>query len=284
MSAEQRLRETLDAFAARVREDIDSRAQDLAAELARAVKDADRAVRAESERALAGERQQLDARLAEDRAALVRLKADLDRTMAEERRSLHERLGSEQAASAGSRADARRDQAATLSRLLGAVRRLDAASSLSAILESLAQCTLAEASRVVIFVVDGETLRSWGHFGFAPGQGAFDVPVHAVAVLTSALSTQQSAVFRAAEGESDPSLPPFMRPPPGHVGLVAPLVVGDQVVAVLYAEGVERGADPEKRGDLAVWTDEVELMARHARARLENVTSERTVTALTRRA
>lgn len=284
MSAEQRLRETLDAFAAGVREDIDSRAQDLASELARAVRDADLAVRAESERALALERQQLDARLVEDRAAQARLKTDLDRTLAEERRSLEERLASEQAASAGSLADARRGHAATLSRLLSAVRCLDAAASLSAILESLAQCTLAEASRVVIFVVDGETLRSWGHFGFAPGQGAFDVPIHAVAVLTSALSTQQSSVFRAAEGESDPSLPPFMRPPPGHVGLVAPLVVGDQVVAVLYAEGVERGADPEKRTDHTPWADEVELMARHARARLENVTSERTVTALTRRA
>jgi hypothetical protein len=283
MPAEQRFREMLDAFAARVREDLDSRAQNLAGALARVVQEADLAMRAESERVLAGERQQLEIRLDEDRAALAALKDDLHRGIAMERRKLEARLADEQAALTGLRAEVQRDQAATLVRLLDAVRRLDAASSLSAILESLAQSTLAEASRVVIFVVYGDTLQSWGHFGFAPGQGAFDVPLHAVDRLTSVLSTQQSTVFRAAEADHDPSLPPFMRPPPGHVGLVAPLVVGDQVVAVLYADGVEHGANPEKRAH-AVWADEVELIARHAQARLENVTSERTVTALTRTA
>jgi hypothetical protein len=283
MPAEQRLREMLDAFAARVREDLDSRAQDLAGALARVIQDADLALRTESERTLSGERQQLEIRLAEDRAALAALKDDLHRGIAEERQNLEARLADEQAALTGFQAEAQRDQAAMLVRLLDAVRRLDAAPSLSAILESLAQSTLAEASRVVILVVNSDTLQSWGHFGFAPGQGAFDVPIHAVDRLTSVVSTQQSAVFRAAEADRDPSLPPFMRPPPGHMGLVVPLVVGDQVVAVLYADGLEHGASPQKHGH-AVWADEVELMARHARARLENVTSERTVTALTRTA
>jgi hypothetical protein len=283
MPAEQRLREMLDAFAARVREDLDSRAQDLAGALARVVQDADLALRTESERTLSGERQQLEIRLAEDRAALAALKDDLHRGIAEERRTLEARLADEQAALTGFQAEAQREQAAMLVRLLDAVRRLDAASSLSAILESLAQCTLAEASRVVILVVNGDTLQSWGHFGFAPGQGAFDVPMHAVDRLASVVSTQQSAVFRAAEANHDASLPPFMRPPPGHVGLVVPLVVGDEVVAVLYADGLEHGANSQEQGR-AAWADEVELIARHARARLENVTSERTVNALTRTA
>jgi len=284
MPVEQRLREMLDAFTARVREDLDSRAQDLAGALARVVQDADLARRAESERTLAGERQQLEVRVAEDRAALAALKDDLHRGIAEERRKLDARLADEQAALAGLQEEAQTTQAATLVRLLDAVRRLDAAPSLSAILEALAQITLAEASRVVIFIVNGDTLQSWGHLGFAPGQGAFDVPVHAVDRLTSALSTQQSAIFHAAEAAHDPSLPPFMRPPPGHVGLVAPLVLGEQVVAVLYADGAEQGAAPNTQAGHAAWADEVELMARHARARLENVTSERTVTALTRTA
>jgi hypothetical protein len=284
MPVEQRLREMLDAFTARVREDLDSRAQDLAGALARVVQDADLALRAESERTLASERQQIEVRLAEDRAALAALKDDLHRGIAEERRKVDARLADEQAALAGLQAEAQGSQAATLIRLLDAVRRLDAAPSLSAILEALAQCTLAEASRVAIFIVNGDTLQSWGHFGFAPGQGAFDIPVHAVDLLTSVLSTQRSAIFRAAEADHDPSLPRFMRPPPGHVGLVAPLVVGDQVVAVLYADGAEQGARQGKHAGAAVWADEVELIVRHARARLESVTSERTVTALTRTA
>jgi len=284
MPVEQRLRELLDAFTARVREDLDSRAQDLAAALARVVHDADLALRVESERTLAGERQQLEVRLAEDRAALAALKDDLHRGMADERQKLEARLADEQAALAGLRAEAQGQQAATRLRLLNAVRQLDAAPSLSAILEALAQCTLAETSRVVIFIVNGETLQSWGHFGFAPGQGAFDVPAHAVDRLTSVLSTQQSAIFRAADADHDPSLPPFMRPPPGHLGLVAPLVVGEQVVAILYADGPELDTRPDRGAGHAAWVDEVELLARHARARLENVTSARTVTALTRTA
>jgi hypothetical protein len=281
MSADQRMRETLEAFAARVREDLDTRAQSLAAELTRAVQEADGAVRTESERALAAERQQLEAILADERAALAGLKADLDRTMAEERQALEERLADEQAALGGLRAEAKRDQAAMLERLLAAFRRLDAAASLSTILESLAQSVLAQSSRVVIFIVKGDMLTSWGHYGFPSGQGAFDVPVDAVRVLTSALSTQESTVFRAAEGDDDPSLPAFMRPPAGYVGLVAPLVVGGEVVAVLYADGAERESES---ADRAPWADEMELIARHARGRLENVTSERTVTALTRMA
>lgn len=279
MSAEQRLRETLDTFAARVREDLDARAQNLAAELTHAVQEADGAVRAESERFLAAERQQVEARLTEERAALSELKANLERTISEERQSLEERV---QHAALGLQAEARRDQIAMLSRLLDAMRRLDVASSLSGILESLAQCALSETSRVVIFVVSGETLKSWGHFGFPAGQSAVDVRADSVQVLTTALSTQRSSVVRAANGD-DPSLPPFMRPPTGHAGLVAPLSVGGQVVAVLYAVGLEPRADESQPGKQLTWTDEVELMARHARARLENVTSERTVMALARR-
>jgi hypothetical protein len=61
--------------------------------------------------------------------------------------------------------------------------------------------------------------------------------------------------------------------------LIAPLAVGGDVVAVLYAEGAER---PSEQEEAAVWAEEVELLVRHAAARLENVTSERTVAALTR--
>jgi hypothetical protein len=50
-------------------------------------------------------------------------------------------------------------------------------------------------------------------------------------------------------------------------------------VAVLYAEGAERRSEQDEAG---VWAEEVELLVRHAASRLENVTSERTVAALTR--
>jgi hypothetical protein len=286
MSHESRLRETLDAFVARVREELDARAQDLTGDLTRAIQEADAAVRSESDRAMAAEREHLEAQLSDERAALAAEKLELENA----RRDLDQQIADREAALTTHRAGAiavpvadRPGSSATsadmLTRLVESIRRLDAAPSLSGILEALAQNTLGRASRVAIFVVNGETLKSWGHFGFEPGQGAFDLPVDAVKVLTSALSTQQSAVFRAVAPGDDPSLPPFMRPPDGHVGLVAPLVVGGQVVAVLYADGSETG---DAGGGHSSWAEEVELITRHARSRLENVTSERTVTALTR--
>jgi hypothetical protein len=264
--------------------------------------------RAERERVAAADRETLDHRReqldAEHRALEERLSADritleaerqsdrqaLDQRLEAERQTLAQRIEDERQASEGRLAgersanDARmaahrHEQAAALRRLLDGIRRLDAASSLSAALETLARCALAQSSRVVIFIVEGDRLKSWGHFGFEPGQGAFDVTIAAVTIVHSALATKQSTVFRAAEGDDDPSLPPFMRPPAGHVGLVAPLVVGGEVVAVLYADGVDPSDD-----SLLSWAEEVELLARHARARLESLTSERTWFALTRTA
>jgi hypothetical protein len=100
-----------------------------------------------------------------------------------------------------------------------------------------------------------------------------------VAALSTAVTSQQTSILSADDGEAAVDLPAFMRPPAGQAGLIAPLAVAREVVAVLYAEGAERRSEHE---EAAVWAEEVELLVRHAAARLENVTSERTVAALTR--
>ena len=64
-----------------------------------------------------------------------------------------------------------------------------------------------------------------------------------------------------------------MQVPVGHTGLVVPLIVGGDVVAVLYADDV--GAKDEQE-DAPVWTEEIDLLVRHAAIRLENLTSVRT--------
>ena len=57
-----------------------------------------------------------------------------------------------------------------------------------------------------------------------------------------------------------------------------PLVVGGQVVALVHAEGPDRReADPHA----SAWVEHVEVLVRHSSARLENVTSLRTVEVLT---
>jgi hypothetical protein len=68
-----------------------------------------------------------------------------------------------------------------------------------------------------------------------------------------------------------------MRVPAGHVGVIVPLVVGQEVVAIIYVEGPERaGGQPGE----PVWAEQVEVLVRHASARLETVTSLRTVEVL----
>jgi hypothetical protein len=60
--------------------------------------------------------------------------------------------------------------------------------------------------------------------------------------------------------------------------VIIPLQVAGKVVAVVFAEGVDR-LTPQGAG--SVWTEHVEVLVRHASSRLENITSRRTVEVLT---
>ena len=162
----------------------------------------------------------------------------------------------------------------TVERLLGAVRRIDRAGSLSGILEALAKGASAQTSRVAVLLVDGDMFHTWGHFGFAPGVGPSDMPIGVSGTLAAAVALRQTSFVPPMLEGRDSSVPEFMRVPAGFTGLVVPLSVGGDVVAVLYADDVGRTQEQE---DAPVWTEEVELLARHAAVRLENVTSFRTV-------
>ncbi|MEZ5318193.1 MAG: hypothetical protein R2752_12395 [Vicinamibacterales bacterium] len=165
-----------------------------------------------------------------------------------------------------------------MARLADAVRGLDDAGTLRSTMEALGRGAAAEAQRVAVLLVDDETLRNWGHYGFAAGQGPVDFSIAASPLIAASIRMRQVNLVPPAGSRPDPSLPAFMRVPPGCVGQVIPLVVGGQVVAVVYADG------PERPGDAlgpAVWTEHVEVLVRHAAARLENLTTRRAVEVLT---
>ncbi len=176
-------------------------------------------------------------------------------------------------------AGVREGRADTLERLLGAIRRIDEATTLSGILEALAKGAAAETSRVAVMILEGDMLKTWGHFGFAANAGPVDVQIGQSGVLSAAVALRQTSFVPPMLEARDAATPAFMRVPVGHTGLVTPIVVADEVVAVLYADDVDRRATQE---DAPVWTEEVELLVRHASLRLENVTTERTVEVLTR--
>jgi hypothetical protein len=257
MASDTRIPDALDEFLTRLRADLDAHGAALTATVLEHSQ--------QGEEAWRGRIDEAEARFADERLALEQQLAD-------------ERVEN-QAAMSALRAAARDARVETFTRLLRAVRRLDEAASLSAILEALAKGAVAEAARVTVLVVEPEGFRVWGHFGFAEGEEPSDAAVGRVPALSAAVTTRQTSILSADDGEAAAGLPAFMRPPAGQTGLIAPLAVGGDVVAVLYAEGAER---PSEQEEAAVWAEEVELLVRHAAARLENVTSERTVAALTR--
>jgi len=176
-----------------------------------------------------------------------------------------------QAAAAEAMADVSRVE--VFRRLLAAVRQIDSAASLKGVLEALSRGAKSEASRVALLLVDHEKLRCWGHFGFGSADAPFDMVGTADSRLASAVAEKRTVQVTPAQG-AGASTPDFMRVPAGHLGLISPLVVGDNVVALLYADGPERSPG---RNPSAIWTEQVEILVRHAAVRLENLTSLRTV-------
>jgi len=273
MPDERRIREAIDIFMARVRHDVDAHVQTLTSDVLRLVQDREDTWRSEMERAVGEARAGAEAAF---RTRVETLRGELTREMevrlAAERADVH-------AMQDAMRSGMRDSRIETLARLLGSVRRLDEASTLTGILETLAKGAAAETSRIAILLVDSELLRPWGHFGFSVADAPVELRVTQAPFLAAAVALKQTSFVPPAVDGQDASSPAFMRVPVGHTGLVVPIVVGAEVVAVLYADDVERLPEQE---DAPVWTEEVELLVRHASLRLENVTSMQTVELLTK--
>lgn len=209
-----------------------------------------------------------------------RVREALDACIARVRHDLDARLrdlpGDVLAAARDTARDARLE---TVRRLLTAARGIDDATSLSSILEALLRAASAEAARVAVLLVEDDRLVAWGHHGFAPGAGPATLPIDASRTLAAAVTAGQSVVVPPADGDLAPVEPAFMCVPVGATGVAIPLAVGGTVVAVLYADDVDR---TDGRDDAAVWTEALALLARHAAVCLERLTSTRTVELLAR--
>lgn len=160
-------------------------------------------------------------------------------------------------------------------RLLSAVHRLDEAKTLSGTFDVLLQVVAIETPRAALLLVNADRVIVWGHRGFAAGLGPFDMPVGASDAMATAIRTGQPSTVQPRQDGQDGDPPAFMHVPAGSTGVVVPLAIAKVVVAVLYADDVGR----ESGG---VWTDAVELVARHASTCLEKVTSVRTVELMSR--
>jgi multidrug efflux pump subunit AcrA (membrane-fusion protein) len=307
MTMDHRLRETVDAFVARVRRDLDAHVQGLQADLLRIATENQEYWRSTLERAVTDARQdaergfkarlealrneltrEMDVRLVTERAQLqAATNAAVQATQAAAEAAQHAQAQAARAQAAQAEAalvatrttaagehhsgarDARVD---TLERLLGAVRRIDEANSLTAILQALSDGAATQTARVALLIVDGDHLKPWAVHGFDPGHAPRETTIGTSGLLTATVALKQTSFVKPLIAR-EMTTPGFMQVPVGHTGLVVPLIVGGEVVAVLYADDVGHAEEQE---DAPVWTEEIDLLVRHASVRLENVTSVRT--------
>jgi hypothetical protein len=154
------------------------------------------------------------------------------------------------------------------------VHRITNAESLRAVLEALGNGAKPEASRVSLMLIDNDRLSPWVSFGYDAGHEPDEASISAIPAFRSAIADRRVVALSASEGST---APPFLRATSGREVRIFPLVVGGNVVAAVCAEGAT-GAS----GDTApVWSQAIEVLVQHASLRLENLTSLRTVEALT---
>ena len=251
MTIEDRIREAVESSMSRLRSDLESHAQALTADLVRLIS--------------AEQAQWLEER--------ERITAE---AMAEGARQAGQ--GQETAdAVATALQQSRHSRFETLERLMNAVRGIDEAGSLTGILSALMKGASAGTSRVAILLIDGYMLRTWEHAGFDEATAPTEMPIGAAGTLAAAVALKQPSFVPPEIEGSQNAVPRFMHVPAGHTGLVVPLSVGGDVVAVLYADDVTHAVEQE---EAPLWTEEIQLLARHAELRLENLTSVRTVEVL----
>jgi hypothetical protein len=194
--------------------------------------------------------------------ASAQLQADQDARQAEVDRAALERQRDEREAMLGE-----------MERLVDSFRKLDATTSLSALLDALAEAAAQEAPRTALLIVRSRELQGWSFSGFvgAPSEPRkLTIPLDARGDLARVIDTRARVeVSSAASPAVDSPAFDLLTPAAGDVGVAVPVTVGDHVSALLYADD---GGDAERMVP-ASWPETLELLARHAARCLEAQTA-----------
>lgn len=223
-----------------------------------------------------------DAVASEIRNLAQELAARADAARAEAEAEHEASLARERERAAAERAEAvaaARGQGAAgvASRLLDRIRRLDERTTLSGVLDALAELAAAEAGRAAVFVAAEEGPRVWRAVGWdAPDGGGKQVLTAAeTGVAARALGERRSVTVArdagadAADGEGRP--PAFALLPKDRAGVAVPVPIGGEPLVAVYADDGTEGTG----ADRARWTPVIEILASHAGSRLEAVAAER---------
>ena len=164
-------------------------------------------------------------------------------------------------------------------RNLEAFHQLDAAKSLSGLLDTLLTAAAADAARVVLLIAYGGRLRGWGAEGWGESLGdarALEFEPGDSGIVGEAMARRKAVLWasngRAKAARSD-TLPPFAKLPNGGTAVAVPLIVGGRAVATTYADDGGVG-DQLTSTD---WPAIVELVTTHAARCAEVITAARVV-------
>jgi len=151
-----------------------------------------------------------------------------------------------------------RDETA-IGRLADAMRAIDYGRSLSDILETLATAASNESSRAGVFLLRGDSLRSFRLFGFPAVHEdvPIELPLSKAGVIADALQTRTVATTEVGV---------FDQLPPGVEAVAIALVLAGSPIGALYAEGADVPA--------------LEILARFASRALEALTAMKTARAV----
>ena len=165
---------------------------------------------------------------------------------------------------------------AVLSRVLAGVRRLDADTTLTAVLDSLGELIAAFSGRAAILVIEENgKIRPWRFVGFSPDRGdvsALPLTDADVSFMNKIILQRQTCLLSSTdEGGTNSGKLSFAELTEGRHALVVPVVIGDDVMVLVYADDVSFVSPLS----VLSWSEAVELLARYAGRRLEGLTIER---------
>ena len=157
-------------------------------------------------------------------------------------------------------------------RVRDGIRRLDRVSRLTDALDALGELAGREASRAAVLTVQNDRVRGWRFTAFEPALE----PAHQVDLKIGEAGLVGHAIVTGATHSwvSDPDTasgdgaPAFTALPVGARALAVPVVVGGQVMAVLYG-------DDAAREPAAAWRASLEILASHAGHCMESLTAAR---------
>lgn len=165
---------------------------------------------------------------------------------------------------------------AAVTRLLESVRRLDSASTLTAVLDTLVELVAAEAGRAAVFVAQDSSVRGWRFAGFGSEAGDARELVldgEAAGFLQRVLERGQAVILPAGRVGTVECPPTFAGLPDDRRAFGVPVFIGGEALVLIYADD----ANSETQMGLVEWNEAVELLARHAGRRLEALTAEQAV-------